>query len=150
MIEEVMRILEECSVRAEVIVVDDGSADRTFEEAQRKCDDDARVKAIRFSRNFGKEAALLAGLNAARGEAVITMDADFQHPPAVIPDLLEQWRKGAKVVHGVKRSRQIDSWIVKVRAAAFNGLMARLTGVDMRNSSDFKLLDRVAVDAIVT
>jgi glycosyltransferase involved in cell wall biosynthesis len=149
MVAEVTRILDHCGVATEVIVVDDGSADGTFDVALRACDRDSRVKAIRLSRNFGKEAALLAGLTAARGAAVITLDADFQHPPAIIPELLERWRQGAKVVHGVKRSRESDSWVVRTRAVVFNALMARLTGIDVRNSSDFKLLDRVAVDAIV-
>jgi glycosyltransferase involved in cell wall biosynthesis len=146
---EVARVLEHSRVALEIIIVDDGSTDETFEEACRLARAHARVKAIRFSRNFGKEAALLAGLRTATGDVVVTMDADLQHPPAIIPDLLERWRQGAKVVHAVKRSRETDPWIVRVRAAAFNLLMARLTGIDIKNSSDFKLLDRVAVDAII-
>jgi polyisoprenyl-phosphate glycosyltransferase len=146
---EVARVLEHSRVTLEIIIVDDGSMDETFEEACRLARADACVKAIRFSRNFGKEAALLAGLRAATGDVVVTMDADLQHPPAIIPELLEKWRQGAKVVHAVKRSRETDPWIVRMRAAAFNLLMARLTGIDIKNSSDFKLLDRIAVDAII-
>jgi glycosyltransferase involved in cell wall biosynthesis len=146
---EVARVLEPSRVALEIIIVDDGSADDTFEEAHRLAREDTRVKAIRFSRNFGKEAALLAGLRAARGDVVVTIDADLQHPPALIPDLLARWRQGARVVHAVKRSRETDPWPVRMRAAAFNLLMARLTGIDIKNSSDFKLLDRVAVDAII-
>lgn len=148
-VDEVTRVLDDCQVDTEIIIVDDGSTDGTFDVVQRLCARDPRVKGIRFSRNFGKEAALLAGLRMTAGQAVITMDADLQHPPAVIPDLVKRWQQGAKVVHAVKRSRDSDPWIVRTRAAAFNFLMARLTGFDLRDSSDFKLLDRVAVDAII-
>jgi glycosyltransferase involved in cell wall biosynthesis len=146
-VDEVTRVLD--GFDTEIILVDDGSTDGTFDAARRLGTSDPRMKAIRFSRNFGKEAALLAGLRTAAGQVVITMDADLQHPPAVIPDLIERWRHGAQVVHAVKRSRVQDSWIVRTRAAAFNFLMARLTGFDLRDSSDFKLLDRIAVDAII-
>jgi glycosyltransferase involved in cell wall biosynthesis len=149
LIDEVIRILEECQVGIEIIAVDDGSTDTTFDEIARLYHAESRVKVLRFSRNFGKEAALLAGLRAAEGDAIITMDADFQHPPSLIPDLLKCWRRGAKIVHGVKRSRDSDPWLVRTRAAIFNALMARLTGVNLRQSSDFKLLDRVAAHAIV-
>jgi polyisoprenyl-phosphate glycosyltransferase len=148
-VDEVTRVLDDCQLDAEIIIVDDGSTDGTFKAVQWLCAADRRVKGIRFSRNFGKEAALLAGLRTAAGQVVITMDADLQHPPAVIPDLVKRWQQGAKVVHAVKRTRDNDPWIVRQRAATFNFLMARLTGFDLRNSSDFKLLDRIAVDAIV-
>jgi glycosyltransferase involved in cell wall biosynthesis len=146
---EIAHVLQHSRITLEIIIVDDGSTDETFAEASRLAHADARVKAIRFSRNFGKEAALLAGLRTATGDVVVTMDADLQHPPAIIPELLARWRQGAKVVHAVKRSRETDPWLVRMRAAAFNLLMARLTGIDIKNSSDFKLLDRVAVDAII-
>jgi glycosyltransferase involved in cell wall biosynthesis len=133
----------------EIIIVDDGSTDETFEEICRLSHADARVKAVRFSRNFGKEAALLAGLRTATGDVAVTMDADLQHPPAIIPELIKRWQQGARIVHAVKRSRQTDPWLVRMRAGAFNLLMARLTGIDIKNSSDFKLLDRVAVDAMI-
>ena len=145
---EVTHVLDACEVDAEIIIVDDGSTDGTFEVVRRLSAEDPRVKGIRFSRNFGKEAALLAGLRAAQGQVVITMDADLQHPAAVIPELLKKWQEGAQVVHAVKRSREKDPWLVRQRAAAFNFVMTLLTGIDLKNSSDFKLLDRIAVDAI--
>jgi len=148
-LQEIERVAAGCGLPHEIIVVDDGSQDGTFERVQGIAADGVPVKAIRFSRNFGKESALLAGLKAASGQAVVTMDADLQHPPALIPTMLERWRAGAKVVHAVKRERIYDGAITRWRAAVFNNLLTRLGGIDVRNASDFKLLDRVAVDAIV-
>lgn len=145
---EIGAVLESCGVAFELIVVDDGSKDRTFEVLRVLAAKDQRVRGIRLSRNFGKEGALLAGIRAARGRAVITMDADLQHPPALIPTMLKKWRQGAQVVHAVKRDRSADSLFQRWRAAAANGLIHRLGGIDVRNSSDFKLLDRTAVAAV--
>lgn len=141
-------MLGECGVRWEIIVVDDGSRDRTYSVVARRAQDDDRVRGIHFSRNFGKEAALLAGIAAANGDAVITMDADLQHPPGAIPQMLEAWRSGAKVVHGVKRQRAHDSMATRIRAAIFNKTLSWLGGINIQNSSDFKLMDRVVVDVI--
>lgn len=148
-VEQVLQIVDDHHLPAEIIVVDDGSADGTQDEIRRLHATDARVKGIRFSRNFGKESALLAGLQNSAGEVVVTMDADLQHPPAVIPQLVTCWQSGAMIVNAVKRSRANDSWLVRTRAAAFNFVMMRLTGLDIRDSSDYKLLDRRVVDAIV-
>lgn len=148
-LQEIGRVVEQAGAEVELIVVDDGSGDATYETVCRLAEGDARIRAMRFSRNFGKEAALLAGLEAACGDAVITMDADLQHPPALIPSMIDHWRQGAKIIHGVKEDRSEDSSIARFRAALFNNLLARLGGVDVRNSSDFKLLDRVVVDVLV-
>ncbi len=142
-------ILDGCGVRWEIVVVDDGSRDDTFERVGEIARGEPRVKGIRFSRNFGKEAALLAGLSHATGDAVITIDADLQHPPALIPEMIEHWRAGAKVVDAVKRSRDTDGALTRLRAHLFNTLLARLGGIRVENSSDFKLLDRVVVDTVV-
>ena len=142
------RTLDECGVRWEIIVVDDGSSDRTFAVVTDCAADDNRIRGIHFSRNFGKEAALLAGIKAARGDAVITMDADLQHPPSVIPNMLEAWRAGAKVVHAVKRQREHDGAAMRMRAWVFNTTLSWLGGINVQNSSDFKLMDRVVVDVI--
>jgi glycosyltransferase involved in cell wall biosynthesis len=137
-----------CGMRLELIVVDDGSRDDTFERVRAMSASDPRVKGLRFSRNFGKEAALLAGLNAAEGGAVVTLDSDLQHPPALIPEMVEAWRSGAMVVNAVKRSRATDGVLARLRAGIFNGLLTRLGGINLQNASDFKLLDRIVVDAI--
>jgi len=142
------RTLDDCGVSWEIIAVDDGSRDQTFAVISNCAVEDNRILGIHFSRNFGKEAALLAGINAARGQAVITMDADLQHPPSIIPRMLEAWRAGAKVVHGVKRQREHDSMAMRIRAWIFNKTISWLGGINIQNSSDFKLLDRVVVDVI--
>jgi glycosyltransferase involved in cell wall biosynthesis len=141
-------VLNGCNVRWEIIAVDDGSRDGTFGAIKVRGQGDPRIRGIRFSRNFGKEAALLAGIDAARGDAVITMDADLQHPPTLIPQMLEAWRAGAKVVHAVKRQREHDSAVTRLRAWLFNKVVSWLGGINIQNSSDFKLLDRVVADVI--
>jgi len=148
-IRTIQKILADLKTAYEIIVVDDGSADDTFRRVQQMAAEDRVLKGIQLSRNFGKESAILAGLEAARGDVVITIDADLQHPPALIPEMLELWRNGYKVVHAVKSDRSTDSRIARWRAHLFNGLMTRLGGIDVRNSSDFKLLDRVVVNAMV-
>lgn len=147
-IEVIGGVLVSTGLAWEIIVVDDGSRDRTFECLKELTKENNRVRALRFSRNFGKEAALLAGLNAARGNAVVTMDADLQHPPQIIPAMVEAWKRGAKVVNAVKRSRETDSAMTRLRAKVFNTLLSSMGGVNLDNSSDFKLLDRVVVDTI--
>lgn len=142
----IQKVMQQCDVDYEFIVIDDGSRDKTFEKVYEISKTNNNVKGIRLSRNFGKESALLAGLKASVGDAVITIDSDLQHPPELIPEMLENWRKGYKVVHAVKSDRPNDTAIVRLRANLFNSLMERLGGMKIQNSSDFKLLDRVAVD----
>lgn len=145
---EIKHVLDGCEVRYELIIVDDGSRDRTFEKVRELEKEHKGLKGMQFSRNFGKEAALLAGIKAAKGDAVITMDADLQHPPALIPELLAKWNEGFKVVHGVKQSRFGDSLVARWRALVFNHLLYLLCGINLQHSSDFKLLDRIVVDVI--
>ena len=142
--------LKKCDIGYEILIVDDGSRDGTFGKVCKMAETGTGVRGIRLSRNFGKEAAILAGLTAARGDAVITIDADLQHPPDLIPEMIRRWRAGVRVVHAVKRSRVGDSFLARQRAALFNRILTRLGGIDMQNASDFKLLDRVAVDMVVT
>jgi glycosyltransferase involved in cell wall biosynthesis len=150
-INEIERVLDGCEIgyEYELIIVDDGSRDGTFEKVLELETRHKGLKGIQFSRNFGKEAALLAGLTASTGDAVITMDADLQHPPELIPELLAKWKDGFQVVHGVKRDRSNDSALVRWRAMAFNYLIGLLGGIIVQHSSDFKLLDRIAVNAVV-
>jgi glycosyltransferase involved in cell wall biosynthesis len=134
----------------EFVIVDDGSRDNTYQRAAALVEEGLPVRAIRLSRNFGKEGALLAGLQNARGDAVVTIDADLQHPPSLIPRMVVAWEQGAKVVHGVKRNRGEESWFATLRASIVNSILTRMGGVDVRSSSDFKLLDRVVVDVLTT
>jgi glycosyltransferase involved in cell wall biosynthesis len=147
-VDVIVKTLASCNMKLEIIVVDDGSRDETFERVKALAVNDPRIKGLRFSRNFGKEAALLAGLRVARGEAIVTIDSDLQHPPALIPQMIEAWRDGAMVVDAVKRSRENDSVLTRIRAGLFNALVSKLGGINLRNASDFKLLDRTIVDAI--
>ncbi len=131
----------------EAVLVDDGSSDGTWAALRAACTADARLRAIRFSRNFGKEAALCAALDAADGDAVVVMDGDLQHPPAVIPEMVRLWRdEGYEVVEGVKSSRGRESLGSRLNAALFYSLFKRLSGFDLENASDFKLLDRRVVE----
>lgn len=148
-IKQIAGILAACESAWEIVVVDDGSRDQTYQQICRLSQAEPRIKGVALSRNFGKEAAMLAGLEYAKGKAIIILDADLQHPPALIPEMVDKWRSGAQIVHAVKRSREEDS--VGKRAAAYfiNHLISSLGGIDIKNSSDFKLLDREIVDIIV-
>jgi glycosyltransferase involved in cell wall biosynthesis len=134
----------------ELIVIDDGSDDQTFGVLKQLLRDFPMLRAIRLSRRFGKEGALLAGLRLARGRAIITMDSDLQHPPELIPRMIECWREGYSVVNGVKRHRGDEGAIRRLRARAFNAVISRLGGIELQNATDFKLLDRLALDTILT
>jgi polyisoprenyl-phosphate glycosyltransferase len=148
-IKTIAETLEACEITWEIIVVDDGSHDHTFQQVQLLSTHDPRIKGVSLSRNFGKEAAMLAGLEQATGHAVIIIDADLQHPPSLIPDMIKQWRLGVQIVHAVKRSREEDSFGQRTSAYVVNYLISNFGGVNIKNSSDFKLLDREIVDIII-
>lgn len=133
----------------ELIAVDDGSRDGSGDLLDRLARDDTRLRVLHFTRNFGKEAALQAGLEAARGDAAIFLDADLQHPPELIPQLVELWREGGyEIVEARKRSRGDDTLAYRALAWAFNRLMGGATGTAMLGASDYKLLTRPALDAL--
>jgi len=131
----------------ELIAVDDGSRDGSATEISRTAEQDARIRLISLTRNFGKEAAILAGLANAKGDAVVVLDGDLQHPPELIPRMVDFWRQGLYVVEAVKTDRGSESLQQGVFAYAFYALFRRLSGLDIAGHSDFKLLDRVVVDA---
>jgi glycosyltransferase involved in cell wall biosynthesis len=133
----------------EILYVDDGSTDRTRELLDLACRRDARVGYVRLSRNFGKEAAVSAGLREARGEATVVIDGDLQDPPELIPSMLAAWRTGADVVNMRRRARAGESWLKRATAFAFYRVMNRLSEVPIPvDTGDFRLLSRRAVDAI--
>lgn len=131
----------------EFIVVDDGSNDGTWETLQGLVRECTELSALRLGRRFGKEAALAAGLERARGEAVIVMDGDLQHPPSLLVSMLETWNEGdVAVVEAVKQTRRVDGALERWSASLFYALISWLSGTDLRRSTDFKLLDRRVVD----
>jgi glycosyltransferase involved in cell wall biosynthesis len=133
----------------EIICVDDGSRDDSVKIVRRLADADARIKLLEFSRNFGKEAALTAGLDATTGDAVIPLDADLQDPPELIPQMVEKWREGWKVVLAVRAQRSGDSAAKRITAGWFYNIMSRISSVSIpRNAGDFRLMDRQVVEAV--
>lgn len=130
----------------ELVVVDDGSPDETWDVLQRLAKKWPELRAIRLARNFGKEAALLAGLEASRGDAVVIMDADMQHPPELIAEMVRLWSaEGFEIVNAVKRSRGRESWIKRLFARLYYYAFESLAGVELSQGTDFKLLSRRAV-----
>lgn len=133
----------------EVVLVDDGSTDGSFEVMRRLHERDPRVRVVRLSRNFGHQAALTAGLDHARGQAAILLDADLQDPPEVAVDLAEKWREGYAVVYAVRRSRAGETWVKRNTARWFYRLLDRVSDVRIPlDSGDFRLVDRKAIDAV--
>lgn len=142
-------ILEKAEIPFELLFISDGSTDGTYEEVCRLAGQDKRVRGAEFSRNFGKEAAIFAGLELAHGDACIVMDCDLQHPPEVIPEMYKLWQEGFEVVEGIKKSRGKESVFHSMFAGMFYGIMSRMMRMDMRSSSDFKLLDRKVVNVLL-
>ena len=134
------------AVTFELILVDDGSTDNTWAVIERLSHEFPTLCGIRLSRNFGKEAALTAGLNASLGDAVIVMDGDCQHPPSLIPEMIRVWSSGeADIVEAVKQHRGKESVISRARATMFYGVLRWMSGLNLEGMSDFKLLDRRVV-----
>lgn len=134
----------------ELVFISDGSKDETFAEIQKVALNDPCIKGAQFSRNFGKEAGIFAGLKLATGDAVIVMDCDLQHPPEVIPRMWKLWQEGAEVVEGIKSNRGRESLAYKMSAGVFYKIMSVLIKMDMNASSDYKLLDRKVVDVMLS
>ena len=142
-------LLKEHEIDYELVFISDGSGDGTFAEIEKASAKDPRVKGAQFSRNFGKEAGIFAGLELASGDAVVVMDCDLQHPPETILEMWKLWLNGAEVVEGVKSKRGKESIFYRLSAGFFYHIMSRLIKMDMNASSDFKLLDRKVVDVLL-
>ena len=139
--------LQQIGCRFEVVLVDDGSPDDTWAKIKDAAQILGNVRAVRLSRNFGKELALCAGLERAQGNAVVVMDGDGQHPPSLLPLLIENWRtSGADIVEAVKRSRGRESLASKFGALTFYVILNKLSGFELKGASDFKLIDRRVLD----
>jgi dolichol-phosphate mannosyltransferase len=147
---ELREVLEGLGLTWEIIVADDGSTDGTWAEVVALHQADQRLKGVQLSRNFGHQYALLAGLHHARGDALITMDADLQHPAALIPLLCERWKEGYKIVNTLRRDPPNTSRLKRATSALYYSLFSALSGVPMRRGmSDCRLLDRQAVDELL-
>jgi polyisoprenyl-phosphate glycosyltransferase len=134
----------------EIIVVDDGSADRTWEVLERLSAELPTVVGLRLTRNFGHQSAILAGLSSARGEAVVMMDADGQHPPELLPEFIERWRAGAMVVQGVRRGHTGETYGKVLGSRAFYRVFNALAGVRIpEGAADFRLLARPVVEVVL-
>ena len=145
----ISRVLDESKIEHELIFVDDGSKDSSWDVISAEHERDERIRGIRFSRNFGKEGAIFAGLEACRGDAAVVMDCDLQHPPQVIPEMYELWQEGAQVVDGKKSSRGSESLVYRAMAGFFYRLIQSSSKIDMKDSSDFKLIDRRVIDTLL-
>lgn len=142
-------ILDGMDCEYELLFVNDGSKDKTFDKINDISKNNQKVKGISFSRNFGKEAAIFAGLEVALGDAVVVLDCDLQHPPTLIPDMVKLWSEGYEIVEGVKSSRGKESLFHRMCAGLFYDIMTRLVKIDMKSTSDYKLLDRKVVDELI-
>lgn len=143
-------VLTEAEIPYELVVVNDGSADGTWAEIEKAGKKDPNVTGVHFSRNFGKEAAVFAGLAQASGDVIAVMDCDLQHPPATLVQMYRLWQDGYEVIEGVKSDRGKESAVHKKCAEFFYGIMTKATKVNMKDASDFKMMDRKAVDSILS
>lgn len=129
----------------ELMYVNDGSKDNTLQKIEELNKKDNRVKCVSFARNFGKEAALFAGIRNVTGDCAVVLDADLQHPPAVIIEMYAKWKEGFEVIEGVKTDRGKEGLFHKLFTKVFYGMISHAVGMDMKNSSDYKLLDKKVV-----
>lgn len=141
-------ILQPEKIDYELLFIDDGSRDGTWAQINEAAEKDSHVVGVHFSRNFGKEAAMFAGLEQAKGDCCVVIDCDLQHPPEKIIEMYRLWEQGYEVVEGIKEDRGEESGLHKFAANSFYGLISKATGMDMSSSSDFKLLDRKVVDTL--
>lgn len=146
----VHEILAAEGIDHELLFVDDGSKDATWQRIREAAASVPAVRGVHFSRNFGKEAAIFAGLNEAKGDCVAVIDCDLQHPPEKLVEMYRLWEQGFEVIEGVKSDRGKESVMHRFAAKTFYAIISRATGIDMSRASDFKLLDRKAVNVILT
>lgn len=142
-------ILQRENIEYELLFVSDGSKDQTFPLIQEASLQDFRIKGIQFSRNFGKESAIFAGLHLASGDCCVVIDCDLQHPPETIPKMYRLWEDGYEIIEGIKENRGKEKITYQLSAGLFYRILSRMTKVEMADTSDFKLLDRKVVDILV-
>ncbi len=143
----VMNVLNENSIDYEIILIDDGSTNGAWNEISALAEKNKCITAVALSRNFGKENALCAGLDMAIGDCAVCIDSDMQFPPEVIPKMYKLWQEGYEVVEGVKNQRQNEKFAYRFCTNLFYGTLKKFSRIDLKNASDFRLLDRLAIDA---
>ena len=144
----ISEILKNEDIENEIIFIDDGSSDNTYKKIKALADVESNITGLHFSRNFGKEAAISAGLATALGDCVVVLDCDLQHPPEKIVEMYRLWEKGYEIIEGVKLTRGDESMLHGWAAKSFYSIISKVVGFDMSNASDFKLLDRKVVDVL--
>lgn len=149
-VERLSAVLDPEDTEWELVFVNDGSRDHTWDRITEETRNNPHITGVSFSRNFGKESAIMAGLACAKGDCCVVMDCDLQHPPETVVEMLHLWQQGYEVVEGVKRSRGTESKAHALMAGTFYRIMSSATKIDMSRASDFKLMDRKAVNALLS
>lgn len=144
----IQSLLAENNIESEFIFVNDGSQDGTYGQINELSVEKENIVGLHFSRNFGKESAISAGLAAVSGDCAVVLDCDLQHPPEKIIEMYRLWEEGYEIVEGIKKERGQEKKMYSVGAKFFYSVISRMAGFDMANSSDFKLLDRKVVDVL--
>lgn len=145
----IKEILSAENIDFELIFVDDGSKDKTWLNILNESKKDSRIRGLRFSKNFGKDSAILSGLTESNGDCVVVIDCDLQHPPMKIIDMYRLWEQGYEVVEGIKANRGKEGFLYSKFSKLFYDLISKATKINMSNASDFKLLDKKVVNIII-
>ena len=145
----VLKICSDANINCEILFVSDGSKDNTYSVIAEIAKHHDNVRGVEFSRNFGKEAAIMAGLSEGKGDCFVVMDCDLQHPPETIIEMYRLWEQGFEVVEGIKKSRGDESFLHKAFANSFYKIISKLTGFNMGDTSDFKLIDRRIAEVLI-
>lgn len=147
---ELTKVLDQANCNYEIILVDDGSSDKTWSEIQGAGEKNKNVRGVRLSRNFGQQLAYRAGLETARGDVVITMDADLQDPPHLIPEMLQKWKEGFKIVYAQRRTRSTDALLKRFFAASFYKTIAWLSDIKIPGQvGEYRLMDKRVVEVLL-
>lgn len=148
--EAIGRVLSEAQIEYELLFVSDGSKDKTYEIVCDLAQKDARIKGLQFSRNFGKEATIFAGMAYIKGDCCAVIDCDLQHPPETLVEMYRLWEDGYDVIEGIKSNRGKEGIIHKMFVGIFYGIMSSLMKMDMNATSDFKLMDKKVVEVLLS
>lgn len=145
------RVMDSTKEGYEIVFINDGSRDRTKDIVENMCKEDEDIKLLNFSRNFGHQAAITAGMEEALGDAIIVIDADLQDPPEAMLQMIEKWKEGYEVVYGKRSKREGETFFKKFTAKAFYRILKSMTSVDIPvDTGDFRLIDRKVCDALIS